>query len=122
MSNLDRRSAWILLAVLALVAVIGLEQGVIHGLAAVRTDAAAQTADQAEREPVPRAVPLSTPSLDEPTVRRIAREEAEAAIVRSRPKKAAPAPDTTPDDAASDAAAPPPQASPPSSTPAAPTG
>ena len=118
MANLDGRAAWILLTVLALTAVVGFEQGLVRALAAAKDAGPAAAADP-NREPVPSAQPLASAPLDEAQVRTIARQEAEAALARSRPKKAAP---VESDDAgdAGDAAAPmpaPPVAGPPPASP-----
>ncbi len=114
MSKLDGRAAWILLTVLALTAVIGFEQGLVRALAAAKDAGPAATSD-ASREPVPSAQPLASAPLDEAQVRQIARQEAEAALARAKPKKAAPA---ETDDAGDPAASPPPLAVPPVSAPA----
>ena len=90
MTKLDGRSAWILLTVLALTAVVGFEQGLVRALAAAKDAGPAAAADPG-REPVPSAQPLASAPLDEAQVRLIARQEAEAALARSRPKKPAPA-------------------------------
>ncbi len=113
MAKLDGRAAWILLTVLALTAVLGFEQGLVRALS-VAKDAGPAAADP-NREPVPSAQPLASAPLDEAQVRQIARQEAEAALARAKPKKAAPV-DT--DDAADGADAPTPLAAPPVSAPA----
>lgn len=77
-----------LVVVLALVAVCGFAQGVVHALNAPRTETAA-AGDDPGRDPVPLAKPLAAGVvLDEARVRQIAREEADAAMTRARPKKA----------------------------------
>ena len=114
----QRRLAWIVLAILACVALIGFGQGLFRVLGAASATRTAQDA----------AAPLSTtgvrareasalPLLDEARVRQIAREEAEAALARVRPRKPRAAQPTSEDDAAASdpagAPVPPPLATPP---------
>ena len=113
MTTLDGRAAWILLTVLALTAVVGFEQGLVRALSAAKDAGPAASADP-NREPVPNAQPLASAPLDEAQVRVIARQEAEAALARSKPKKAAPAES---DDAGDVSASPPPLAVPPIASP-----
>lgn len=113
MANLDGRAAWILLTVLALTAVVGFEQGLVRALSAAR-DAGPAAAADASREPVPSAQPLASAPLDEAQVRQIARQEAEAALSRAKPRKAAP---VEADDANEGPASPPPLAVPPVAAP-----
>ena len=130
MTTLDRRAAWILVAALGLVALIGFGQGLKRALDAPRPAQVSAGVDPV-RDPVPNASPLSTgPVLDEARVRQIAREEAGVLIAPRRKAAVAAAPE--PDSA--DAAAPmtttpaPPStgpatpSTPPSPTPAAPPG
>lgn len=98
MANLDRRAAWLLVAVLAMVAVVGFGQGLARALNAPRPEQAAAGVDPS-RDPVPNASPLTGPVLDEARVRQIAREEASAALGAAR-KKAAPKPAEVDPDAA----------------------
>ena len=117
MTKLDGRAAWILLTVLALTAVVGFEQGLVRALSAAKDAGPAASADP-NREPVPSAQPLASAPLDEAQVRVIARQEAEAALARSRPKKAAPVESDT---AADISASPPPLAVPPIASPGPPS-
>lgn len=98
----QRRLAWIVLAILACVALIGFGQGLFHALGAAPARSPAQDG----------AAPLSTtgvrareasalPLLDEARVRQIAREEAEAALGRARPRKPRAVQPSDADDAAS---------------------
>ncbi len=114
----QRRLAWIVLAILACVALIGFGQGLFRVLGAAPARPAAQDG----------AAPLDTtgvrareasalPLLDEARVRQIAREEAEAALARARPHKPRAAAPSADDAAApsdpNGAPAPPPLATPP---------
>ena len=101
-SSVPRR--WVTLAALALAltAIVGTALGVSRSLGAHDLPS-----DSGELAPVPnttlaKALPADT-VFDESRIRAIAREEAQAALVRTAPKpKAAPKPDT--DDDASDSA------------------
>ena len=121
------RTATFILIALALVAVIGFGQGLSHAFTAPRPEEALQSVGDPARDPVPLAKAMTGPVLDEARVRQIAREEADAALARSRPKKAAPKEEDVDD---RDAAAPmsaapkpvePAPASAPSTPPASPT-
>ena len=101
MARLDRRTAQILVVVLALVAVIGFGQGLAQALKAPRPEQVAAGVDPS-RDPVPNAAALTGPPLDEARVRQIAREEAAAALGATR-RKAAPTPKDD-DDGADDSA------------------
>ena len=81
----DRKLAWIVLAILACVALIGFGQGLLHALAAApRPIAAEGGALAAPLGVAPRDAREALP-LDEARVHEIAREEADAAIARARP-------------------------------------
>lgn len=110
----ERKLAWIVLAILLCVAVIGFDQGLKSALAAPRSALPGETAaGVAATGAVPREA--GAPALlDEARVHEIAREEADAALARAKPapRKVHVAPVENPaDSSGQDADEPPPSAS-----------
>ena len=106
----ERKLAWIVLAILVCVALIGFDQGLKSALAAPRSALPGETAagiaaiGAAPREAGAPAL------LDEARVHEIAREEADAALVRAKPapRKVHVAPVEDPAASSDDADTPPP--------------
>ena len=107
----ERKLAWIVLAILACVALIGFGQGLLHALAATPRTGAVEGggAVVAPLGVAPRDAGAALP-LDEARVHEIAREEADAAIARARPparKARTPEPEAEDADDAAPSARPP---------------
>lgn len=124
----ERKLAWIVLAILVCVALIGFDQGLKAALAAPRATLPGETAGAVVAGALPREAGAPAP-LDEARVHEIAREEADAALVRAKPapRKVRVAPVEDPADSKDDDDTPPPSAAPappqePPSAPAQPQG
>ena len=109
----ERKLAWIVLAILVCVALIGFDQGLKSALAAPRAALPGETGAAAVAGALPREAGTPAP-LDEARVHEIAREEADAALVRAKPapRKVRVAPVEDPADSKDDDDTPPPAAAP----------
>ncbi len=103
----DRRLAWLVLAILVSVALIGFSRGLVQALTGARAaqggDAAATLLSTSRAAPRDASSPAP---LDEARVHEIAREEADAALARAKPParkpRAEPQPDTDDGDTGGD--------------------